>query len=194
MSLAVAARVADLPPNPGAALFRTFLGDPVMAGIRTVPAHAAVATRLLAAGLVVAALDFLYVLVRWVWLEHALTVQELAQSIATGLLGRAAYDGGIRTAVLGLLLHLGVACGWTLVFFVVTARVPAFRAMVATVRGRVLAGLLWGPIVWLLMDFVVLPLSRARPTPPTSPTFYVNLVQHALMIGMPMSLLLGARR
>ena len=164
-----------------------------MTGVRVVPARAA-AGRILGTGLVVAVLDFFYVLVRRVWLEHALTVEQLAQSIATGVLGRAAFDGGARTALLGLVLHLTIACGWTLIFFVVTARVPVLRSLVATMRGRVLAGLVWGPIVWLLMDFVVLPLSLARPTPTSSPTFYINLLQHALMIGLPMALLLGGER
>lgn len=164
-----------------------------MTGARVVPARTA-AGRILGTGVVVAALDFLYVLVRWVWLGHVLTVEQLAQSIATGVLGRAAFDGGVGTALLGVALHLTIACGWTLVFFLVTARVPPLRALVTTTRGQVLAGLLWGPLVWLLMDFVVLPLSLARPTPTTSPTFYINLLQHALMIGLPMSLLLGGER
>lgn len=165
-----------------------------MTGKGDAPAHTSAATRIIRTGVIVAALDFLYVLVRWVWLEHALTVQQLAQSIATGVLGRAAYDGGVPAAALGLVLHLVIACGWTLVFFLLTRQVPALRTLVSTTRGRVLAGLAWGPVIWLLMDFVVLPLSLARPTPTSSPTFYINLAQHALMIGLPISLLLGGDR
>ncbi|HET7602879.1 MAG TPA: hypothetical protein VFK36_07665 [Gemmatimonadales bacterium] len=165
-----------------------------MTSARALPTRPSVAGRIAATALIVAALDFFYVLVRWVWLTHALTVQELAQSIATGLLGRAAYDGGPATAVLGLGLHLLVAFGWTLVFFLLTARVAGLRKLISTMRGRMLLGLAWGPIIWLLMDFVVLPLSQAHPTPTSSPTFYINLLQHALMIGLPMAVLLGAER
>lgn len=162
-----------------------------MTSVRTLPARSSMAGRIIVTAAVVAALDFCYVLVRWVWLEHALTVQELAQSIATGLLGNAAYDGGAGTAVLGLALHSMIALVWTLIFFLLTTRLQGLRRLVSTMRGRVLAGLAWGPIIWLLMDFVVLPLSRARPTPTSSPTFYINLLQHALMIGLPMAVMLG---
>jgi hypothetical protein len=165
-----------------------------MTSVRALPTRPSVAGRIAATALIVAALDFFYVLVRWVWLAHALTVQELAQSIATGLLGRAAYEGGIATALLGLGLHILIAFGWTLGFFLLTARVAGLRKMISTRRGRLLLGLVWGPVIWLLMDFVVLPLSRAHPTPTSSPTFYINLVQHALMIGLPMAALLGGER
>lgn len=165
-----------------------------MTSARALPARSPLVVRVVGTAVVVAALDFFYVLVRWVWLTHALTVQELAQSIATGLLGRAAYEGGAGTAILGLALHFTIALGWTVIFFILTAQLPRLRRMIATPRGRVLAGLAWGPIIWLLMDFVVLPLSQARPTPTSSPTFYINLLQHALMIGLPMALMLGAKR
>ena len=165
-----------------------------MTSVRALPARPPVTGRIAGTAAVVAALDFFYVLVRWVWLAHALTVQQLAQSIATGVLGKAAYEGGAPTAVLGLALHCMIALGWTVFFFVLTARLPGLRTLVSTTRGRIVAGLAWGPIIWLLMDFVVLPLSRAHATPTSSPTFYVNLLQHALMIGLPMAMLLGGER
>jgi hypothetical protein len=170
------------------------LGGGIMTGVHVAPARHCATRRIIGAALAVAALDLFYVLVRWVWLEHALTVQELAQSIATGLLGTAAYRGGVPTAVLGLSLHVVIAFGWTVLFFLLTARVAVLRKLVATPGGRILAGLAWGPIIWLAMDIVVLPLSQARPTPTTSPTFYINLMQHALLIGLPMSWMLGGER
>jgi hypothetical protein len=40
------------------------------------------------------------------------------------------------------------------------------------------------------MDLIVLPLSRARATPVGSPFFFINLAQHALVLGPPIVLLL----
>ncbi len=147
--------------------------------------------RIVIAGLSVAALDFLYVTVRWVLIARAMTVQELAQSIARGLLGKAAYQGGPASAALGIGLHLVIAFSWTIAFYLLSRRIPALRRAVATTSGRIWTGLLWGPVIWLAMDFIVLPLSRARATPVSSPNFYINLVQHAIMIGLPMALILG---
>jgi hypothetical protein len=150
------------------------------------------AGRILLAGMVVAALDFLYITVLWVLIKHAVTVEQLAQVIATGLLGKAAYEGGVGTAALGVALHLMVALTWTTIFFVLSRQIPAVSHLIETTAGRVKAGLLFGPVIWLVMDLVVLPLSRARPTPVSSPHFYINLLQHAVMIGVPMALLLGS--
>jgi uncharacterized membrane protein YagU involved in acid resistance len=91
-----------------------------------------------------------------------------------------------------MLLHVLVAFSWTFVFFLMSRRIPAISRFISTTRGRIAAGLLWGPVIWLVMDLVVLPLSRARPTPVSSPHFYINLVQHAVMIGLPIVLILGS--
>lgn len=147
--------------------------------------------RIVIAGLVVAALDFSYVTVLWVVVRRVLTLEQLAQTIATGLLGKAAFQGGIATAIAGGLLHLTVAFTWTMIFYALVRLVPDLGRRLATRAGRVTVGLLWGPVIWLVMDLVVLPLSRARPTPVSSPHFYINLVQHALMVGLPMVLILG---
>jgi hypothetical protein len=49
----------------------------------------------------------------------------------------------------------------------------------------------FGMIVWTFMDLVVLRLSRAHSLPLSNPRFYFNLVQHALMIGLPIALIVG---
>jgi len=52
------------------------------------------------------------------------------------------------------------------------------------------AGLLLGVLIWLVMDLIVLPLSRARPTPVLSGRFVLNLVAHAVLVGLPIALLI----
>jgi len=46
-------------------------------------------------------------------------------------------------------------------------------------------------VVWLLMDGVVLPLSRARVTPVTAPWFWIQLATHPFVVGLPIALILG---
>ncbi|HEY1333021.1 MAG TPA: hypothetical protein VGF31_02120, partial [Myxococcaceae bacterium] len=120
------------------------------------------------------------------------TVERILQSIASGLLGReASFGGGSATAALGLVLHFVVALGWTLVFWVLLLRWPRLRAWTATAGGTVLAGLVYGAVVWLLMDGVVLPLSRARATPVTAPWFWIQLATHPFVVGLPIAVILG---
>ena len=58
-------------------------------------------------------------------------------------------------------------------------------------RGTVLVGLAYGAAVWLLMDGVVLPLSRARVTPLTAPWFWIQLATHPFVVGLPIALVVG---
>src|SRR5260370_15735488 len=50
----------------------------------------------------------------------------LLQGIASGLLGPKAFDGGLATALLGLLCHFFIAFSAATVYFVAT---PAFRPL-----------------------------------------------------------------
>jgi hypothetical protein len=138
----------------------------------------------LAAGIVAAA-DLAMAILVWVVLLQRTTVQRVLQSVASGLLGPAAFGGGWGTALLGLVLHCVVALGWTLVFLVLLAQWPRLRRWVSSGSGATVVGLVYGALVWLLMDGVVLLLSRARVTPPTAPWFWIQLLTHPVIVGLP---------
>ena len=149
------------------------------------------AARVLTAALVVAAADLLDAVVVWVVIFQRSTVQRILQSIASGLLGPAAFGGGSATAALGLALHLAIALGWTVVFFILLVRWPRLREWTRPTGGAVLAGLVYGAAVWLVMDGLVLPLSRAKVVPPTVPWFWIQLATHPLVVGLPIALILA---
>src|SRR5947207_8455830 len=50
----------------------------------------------------------------------------LLQGIASGLLGPKTFDGGLSTALLGLLCHFVIAYGEATVFFVASRAIPFF--------------------------------------------------------------------
>jgi hypothetical protein len=145
----------------------------------------------LAATAIVALLDISYVWVLWVLVRQKITTQQLLQSIATGLLGKGAYEGGPPTALLGAVLHVIIAGIWCSLFWLILSRAPRLRAVASRPTGLALVGLGYGMLIWWCMDLVVLPLSRARPVPVESWTFAVNTVQHAIMIGLPIALIIG---
>src|SRR5262249_15968424 len=85
---------------------------------------------------------------------------------ASGLLGKAAYDGGAATALLGLAVHFLIAFAAATVFVLASERLPALR------RAAVGWGLAFGVAVFALMSFLVLPLSTIRASlPPRPPPF-----------------------
>lgn len=101
------------------------------------------------------------------------------QAIASGLLGRASFQGGLRTAVLGLFLHFSIAT-----IIVATACLAARRA-VGLVRRPLLAGSVYGVGVWLVMNFVVLPLSAVTRNSLSMPVVANGLLIHILGVGIP---------
>ena len=111
----------------------------------------------------------------------------LLQGIASGWLGPAAFSGGLRTAALGVVSHYLIALIWTVCFF---AAARTFRPLT---RHRVLVGLGYGGVVWLVMNLVVLPLSNVRHRPLQLRPSIVGAIILMLCIGLPIAMIVGRR-
>jgi uncharacterized membrane protein YkvI len=146
-------------------------------------------SRLLAAGAFVALLDGAFAVAIYVYVLHACSTAQLMQSIASALLGRAAFRGGGATVALGLALHGAVAYGWTLAYAALRATSGRLRELTATTRGALAAGAILGVFIWLAMDLLIVPLTRASMTPIGSPLFAIMLIWHAAGVGPPISLI-----
>lgn len=111
------------------------------------------------------------------------------QSVAAGLLGRkAAYEGGVRTFVLGVLLHFVVATCIATVYYL------ASRILPVLIRHAVVSGLVYGMLAYLGMNYLVIPLSAIgrRSAPLQIRIFLTEIIGHAFLVGLPLGLL--ARR
>ncbi len=106
------------------------------------------------------------------------------QYIASGILGNAAFEGGIITALLGVLIHL-------IISFVVAGVFILSAASILLVRRYPIAGsLLYGFGVFIVMNMVVTPLSAAPPLPtPTIPWLIESILEHILLVGLPLGIL-----
>lgn len=102
-------------------------------------------------GLVAGALDLAYALI-----ANAMRGVEpvrILQSISSGLLGSAAYGQGTASAALGVALHF-------LMMFVICGIYYAASRRLSVLRERpIVMGLAYGVAVYVVMTFVVLPLS-----------------------------------
>jgi uncharacterized membrane protein YagU involved in acid resistance len=81
----------------------------------------------------------------------------IAQSIAAGLLGPTSVDGGWQTAALGVLLQWAMSCIIAGVFVIAAQSLSSLRTH------WIGAGLAYGVVVYVVMNFVVVPLSNAHP-------------------------------
>jgi hypothetical protein len=108
----------------------------------------------------------------------------MLQSIASGLLGLNSYNGGLKTAAFGLLLHFIIATGWAAVFYAVS------RKVVFLVRQPIISGLLYGIFVFCIMNLAVLPLSAFphKVTFPLSNTI-IGVTVIMFCVGLPIALI-----
>jgi uncharacterized membrane protein YagU involved in acid resistance len=104
------------------------------------------------------------------------------QAVASGLLGAGAFEGGAATFSLGLALHFLIACSAAAVYYLVSRRFSLLRERV------ILPGAVFGVLVYLFMNFIVLPLS-AVPFKLSYPpmTLAVGFLSHILLIGFPIA-------
>ena len=137
-------------------------------------------------------LDGLFAIALGVWWRHRTTYAGVFQGIASNLIGPTAMQGGARTALLGLAIHFFIATTWAAIFILAARRLGWLSRMLTTTRGAIVAGLLFGPLVWVVMDYVVIQLTQGRHTPATLPIFWILLVGHAFVVGLPIALI--ARR
>ena len=90
------------------------------------------------------------------------------QAIASGLLGRDAYQGGIATLLLGVALHFLIATT------VVAVYVTASRQIALLNTRPLFFGPLYGIAVYLVMNLVVIPLSAIGGGPPRARPVILN--------------------
>jgi hypothetical protein len=117
------------------------------------------------------------------WLRAGIGPIRVLHSVASGLLGPAAFEGGGKTAVLGLLLHFLIATTATVVFYL------ASRKLLILVEHPIQMGLLYGIAVYLFMNFVVLPLSYVARRPATISGRVIGVLTIMFCVGLPISLI-----
>jgi hypothetical protein len=135
-------------------------------------------------GLTVGVLDGLDAIV-FFGLRNGVGPLQIFKGIAGGLLGReAATAGGWPTALLGVALHFTIATTIVAVFYLLSR-----RFVFLTPRPFV-----WGPVygivVYLTMNLVVLPLSALHGTglPQAVPVLLNGLLIHIIGVGTPSAL------
>ena len=107
----------------------------------------------------------------------------LLQTVATGVLGQSAYDGGVPAALLGLAGHFTMSFLWAALFVALAARIPQL------VTKPAISGPVYGVLVFLAMRLVVLPAS-AFPYPVSFKLDSAgpDLLSHMFLFGLPIAL------
>ena len=116
-------------------------------------------------------------------IQNHLPPMRIFQSVAAGLLGPKSFQGGISTAVLGLFLHFVIAFSWAAIYYI------ASRRLTFMIEIPVIAGLLYGELVWVVMNCVVLPLSALHHGPRfDKASIITGPIGHLFLVGLPIAL------
>ena len=103
----------------------------------------------------------------------------LFQYIASAVFGPAAFTGGSRMVILGLFFHFSIAFCWVGLYF------AGYPLVSSLGLGLPAEALVYGLLVWIVMNLVVLPLSRAKPRPFSISFVLINIAILIVTIGLP---------
>jgi uncharacterized membrane protein YagU involved in acid resistance len=107
----------------------------------------------------------------------------IMQSIASGLLGKEAYEGGAGTAVLGGVLHFFILIVAAALYYAASRRVTLLT------RQPIVCGLLFGIAIWIVMNLVVVPLSAfPHEVTHTLSSALPHIVAHMVLVGLPIAM------
>lgn len=147
-----------------------------------------IALTVLLATVVAGTLDITEACVYWA-VTKGVAPERIFQSVASGLLGKAAFKGGAQTAALGLTLHFVIMAVMVTVYAIAGLRLPVLT------RKPVLMGVDYGLATYAVMNYVVLPLSQARHGGPfVLPVFINGIFAHVVMVGLPIALIVAWRQ
>lgn len=145
---------------------------------------------LLIVWLVTAAWDFVFATALSVFAYDS-TAAALWRGVGATALGSAAPDAGAAAVAAGIAVHLGVALTWSAVFLAAVHAWPALRNAIRTRGGALAVAAAYGPVIWLVMSLVVIPLATGRP-PRFGFRWWVQVFAHVPFVTLP--LVFTARR
>jgi hypothetical protein len=139
--------------------------------------------RLLQAGLVTATTDFLFATVLAKFFQHS-SVTRLWQGVAAVPLGPDMFSGGVKTAAIGVAIHIGVAFLWTTVFYLLLMLVPAIGRVARGRFGIITVASIYGPLIALAMSFLIVPLMTHH-APAITLRWWVQFFGHIPFVALP---------
>ena len=90
---------------------------------------------------------------------RGVTMKMIFQYIASGLIGMKSFSLGGESVALGVAIHYTIAMTWTVVFYFLS------RKLLILTRQAAISGIVYGAVVYVIMNFIVLPLTAVPHAP-----------------------------
>jgi hypothetical protein len=118
-------------------------------------------------------------------LIHQVGPLQVFRAVATGVLGKAAREGGLPAAALGAFCHFAISVVAAAVFFAISRKMPLL------VRQPLLGGVAMGVGMYVVMNYVVVPLSNSPGKPPAGLTMIALNLAAMIVFGLAIALFAG---
>lgn len=141
---------------------------------------------ILLAGTVAGTLDLVGTLTVYSVLLHKASAIMILQRIASAALGQTALTGGWAMAWCGLLFHYLIAFCFTTAYVLLYPYLPLLQ------KNKHASGLLYGLLVWLIMNRIVLPLTKIHMASFQWSTALIGMALLILFIGLPVAYIADA--
>jgi hypothetical protein len=133
-------------------------------------------------GLIVGILDAIAASLN-AYISTGITPDRVFKFVASGAFGARAYSESHGMVWIGLLFHFAIAIGWTILFFFAFSKLKLLHV------NKILIGMIYGIFIWVIMNFVVIPLSSIGSRPFPFIGTIIMIMIHMFVIGIPISVL-----
>jgi hypothetical protein len=135
---------------------------------------------ILLGGIAAGTLDIIFACTFWA-LKAGVSPERILQSVAAGVLGKPSFSGGSGTAALGLTLHYLIALAMSMGYYVVAKQWSLLW------QRPWLCGALYGLVLYVMMNYIVVPLSAAGPGSKDPLWIALSIMAHVLLVGLPIA-------
>lgn len=137
---------------------------------------------ILAAGCIAAALDLLFAFTFY-GIRNGISPQRILQTIGSGIFGRDSFTMGWESAAVGFVCHFAILIVAAAMYWYAAGRMRWMN------RQALACGLAFGVAVYVVMNFVVVPLSAAPKFQRTLVPTIGELCSHLFFVGLPIAFL-----
>lgn len=137
---------------------------------------------ILFAGLTAGFLDGAAAIINYLISSNGKNPVRIFNFIASGVFGKKAFAGGGVMAAWGLLFHFIIACLFAAFFYFLYIRIKFLS------RNIIISGILYGIIVWLIMNLAVVPLSNTPPLHFVLSKAIIAILILIFFVGIPIAL------
>ncbi|HEY9045409.1 MAG TPA: DUF1440 domain-containing protein [Ohtaekwangia sp.] len=131
-------------------------------------------------GLLVGTLDITSAFISYYISSGGKNPMAVLRFIATAAFGKEGLPDNAML-VWGLVFHYIIAFSWTILFFIIYPILPFLQ------KNRIVTGILYGAVIWLFMNLVVLPLSKLPSLPFRPLQASIGMSILIVAIGLPLA-------